>query len=106
MRCNGARFQKTPCERGLGHCARRPWSAGGAITIEATIDQTDIPELSGAKGISVDVEGYLWVLQQGNMAYKIDRETYEYWIFNNPSSMYTYSDMTGFGLWNVNNPVG
>ena len=71
-----------------------------------TIETSDIPELGALKGISVDFEGYLWVLQQGTQAFKIDRDTYAVEIFTNPSSMYTYSDMTGFGLKNVSNPAG
>lgn len=58
-------------------------------------------------GISIDVEGYVWVVDQGGWAYKVDPETYQVVLqvmgLNQP---YTYSDMTGAGLDLVVNPQG
>lgn len=71
------------------------------VQVVDIIDTDDVPDLSGTKGISVDVEGFLWVLQQGTKAWKIDRDSHDFEVFNNTTSMYTYSDMTGFGLKNV-----
>ena len=49
----------------------------------------------------------MWVLQTGTLAFKIDPENYgSYDIFTNSSAMYTYSDMTGFGLKGVAFPEG
>jgi streptogramin lyase len=61
----------------------------------------DVPGLSMPWGLSFDAEGYLWAIEMGTQVYKIDVETGEHWIFDNNTSMYTYSDFTGFGLANV-----
>lgn len=60
-------------------------------------------------GISVDVQNFLRLIETGGAptkAFKIDTETYDYEFFDNPARMYTYSDMTGFGLANVADPAG
>ncbi len=74
-----------------------------ADTMQITdmITKADIPDLGNSWGLATDVEGYLWAVEMGTQAYKIDRTDYSYEIFNNNTSMYTYSDMTGFGLVNV-----
>jgi hypothetical protein len=65
------------------------------------ITDTDIPEIGNSWGLATDVEGYLWAVEMGTRAFKIDRADYSYQFFQNTTSMYTYSDMTGFGLKNV-----
>jgi streptogramin lyase len=57
-------------------------------------------------GVSIDVEGYVWVVDQGaNMAFKVDPETYQVQLtVPGLVSPYTYSDMTGAGLNLVVNP--
>ncbi|MEX1363620.1 MAG: hypothetical protein AB1Z98_10860 [Nannocystaceae bacterium] len=57
-------------------------------------------------GVSIDVEGYVWIVDQGsNSAYKIDPETYQVQLsVFGLQSPYTYSDMTGAGLNLVVNP--
>ena len=53
--------------------------------------------LNPAKGIAVDIEGFVWVV--GELAYKVDAATGEsvgsYDALTDP---YTYSDMTGTAL--------
>jgi len=71
------------------------------MDIIGMITKTDIPEIGNSWGLATDVEGYLWAVEMGTRAFKIDRTDYSYEIFQNMSSMYTYSDMTGFGLINV-----
>lgn len=71
------------------------------LAVLDTITGADIPEIGLSWGLATDVEGYLWAVENGNKAFKIDRKDYSYQIFTNPTSMYTYSDMTGFGLINV-----
>ncbi len=50
-------------------------------------------------GVSIDVEGYVWVVDTGGWAYKVDPDNYvvveQVFGLVNP---YTYSDMTGAGL--------
>ena len=58
-------------------------------------------------GVSIDIEGYVWVVDKGNRAFKVHPETYEVEItFMNLVNPYTYSDMTGAGFDIVINPVG
>jgi streptogramin lyase len=59
-------------------------------------------------GVSIDAEGYVWVVDQdANAAFKVDPESYEMVLrvdgLNGP---YTYSDMTGRALNLVFNPAG
>lgn len=50
-------------------------------------------------GVSIDVEGYVWVVDQGGWAYKLDPDTYQIvGEVRGLESPYTYSDMTGAGL--------
>lgn len=57
-------------------------------------------------GVSIDVEGYVWVVDQGaNQAFKVDPETYQVQLtVSGLFQPYTYSDMTGAGLNLVVNP--
>jgi DNA-binding beta-propeller fold protein YncE len=68
-----------------------------------------IPGCLTPVGISIDVQGYVWVVDQGaNAAFKVDPDTYQVVLtVEGLISPYTYSDMTGAGLnLVVNNPVG
>jgi hypothetical protein len=51
-------------------------------------------------GVSIDVEGYVWVVDQGaNQAFKVDPDTYQVQLtVSGLFQPYTYSDMTGAGL--------
>jgi streptogramin lyase len=51
-------------------------------------------------GISIDVEGFVWVVDQGaNAAFKVNPESYQVELsVGGLSQPYTYSDMTGAGL--------
>jgi hypothetical protein len=67
---------------------------------EVTItDFVQLPGCSEPVGVSIDVEGYVWVVDHAGWAYKIDPDNYQIQIqvtgLVNP---YTYSDMTGAGL--------
>lgn len=54
----------------------------------------------GAKGISVDVDGFVWVVNE--WAWKVDASTgLDVGAYNGLSGPYTYSDMTGYALSNV-----
>ena len=59
-----------------------------------------LPGCSNPWGVSIDFEGYVWVVDMGaNKAFKVDPDTYQVVAevagFQNP---YTYSDMTGAAL--------
>ena len=67
-----------------------------------------IPGCSTPVGVSIDVDGYVWVVDQGSgQAFKIDPDTYQVALtVGGLDSPYTYSDMTGAGLNLVINPPG
>jgi hypothetical protein len=78
-----------------------------AIDVE-TLEVIDfIPIPAGVtKGVSIDFYGYVWIVDMGNSAYKVDPETHMYEVYNGLNEAYTYSDMTGAGLKNVAFPTG
>ncbi|TPV95076.1 MAG: hypothetical protein B7733_11860 [Myxococcales bacterium FL481] len=59
------------------------------------------------KGISIDFEGYVWAIGymgvggDNEYAHKIDPETGEFEVYTGLDGPYTYSDMTGFALFNA-----
>jgi hypothetical protein len=65
-------------------------AVGPSVTIEGTV-----------KGISVDVDGYVWAVTQIGRAYKIDPDDFSFEYYAGLSGPYTYSDMTGWALQNV-----
>jgi hypothetical protein len=93
----------------------RAWAAtnspAGVMAVDTETETLLAPSitLAGATtpvGISIDVDGYVWVVDQtSNAAYKMDPDTYvvEATVggLNGP---YTYSDMTGAGLDLVTHP--
>jgi hypothetical protein len=61
---------------------------------------------SSPKGVSIDFEGYVWVVDMGSSAFKVDPDTMTFEVYNQLNGPYTYSDMTGWGLSNVTFPPG
>jgi streptogramin lyase len=60
----------------------------------------NIPGAAVPVGVSIDVDGFVWVVDQAaNAAFKVNPDTYQTVAtttgLNQP---YTYSDMTGAGL--------
>lgn len=55
-------------------------------------------------GVSIDVEGYVWMVDEAGWAWKMHPETYDKEIVMIAGQHYTYSDMTGGGLNAVVNP--
>ncbi|MGB1016931.1 MAG: hypothetical protein ACPG4T_22520, partial [Nannocystaceae bacterium] len=58
-----------------------------------------LPGCSQPWGVSIDYEGYVWVVDKANIAFKVDPDTYE--VVSTVSGLvspYTYSDMTGVAL--------
>jgi streptogramin lyase len=68
----------------------------------------EIPGCVTPVGVSIDTEGYVWVVDEdANAAFKIDPDTHQVEArVEGLSSPYTYSDMTGRGLGLVINPQG
>ncbi len=78
---------------------------GGMMVVdtltETVIQQNvQIPGSSTPLGVSIDVEGFVWVVDQGcECAFKIDPDTYQVVLqVMGLQQPYTYSDMTGAGL--------
>ena len=72
-------------------------------------DSVPLPGTNTVKGVSVDIDGYIWAVRQDEpTAYKIDPDTYAIETYDGLSNPYTYSDMTGGALTNVtcNPPEG
>lgn len=79
----------------------------GAVAVD--IDTLEIGTVfttnmgGGIKGISVDVDGFVWAV--GDIAFKVDPATGTVADFyNGLTNPYTYSDMTGYALGNVTCP--
>jgi streptogramin lyase len=93
----------------------RIWAAGdgGVVWVDmetlAIGDEVALPVTNQVKGVSVDIDGFIWAVAQDDpRAFKIDPETYEYEIYDGLDGPYTYSDMTGGAVFNVtcNPPEG
>ena len=97
------------CLRGLMVDAEdRAWIAGNnscrlvevdTVTNTVINPNIPIPGCSTPVGISIDVDGYVWIVDQNGTAYKMDPDTYQIVdSYSGLSSPYTYSDMTGGGI--------
>lgn len=61
-----------------------------------------LPNQNLARGIGVDVDGYIWAVPLGGTtAYRIHPETFEIATYDGLNSPYTYSDMAGGQINNV-----
>lgn len=59
-------------------------------------------EIGGAYGLALDFEGYVYAVEYtGTRVTKVDPESGESWIYNGLVGAYSYSDLTGFMLWNA-----
>ncbi|MEM6994966.1 MAG: hypothetical protein AAF721_30920 [Myxococcota bacterium] len=76
------------------------------VTKSILDDAIEIPGCQMVVGVSIDVEGYVWLVDYlGSAAYKIDPDTHAVLLTNDGlHDPYTYSDMTGAGLNLVVNP--
>ena len=80
--------------------------ADSASVIEV-IDSSVLTGLSMPAGISIDFEGYVWVVDTlANAAWKVDPSDYSFEKVAGLVNPYTYSDMTGHGLQNAGTPEG
>jgi len=65
-------------------------------------DKVTLPINGLARGIGVDVDGYIWaVMLGGTTAYRINPDTYELATYDGLNAPYTYSDMGGGQINNV-----
>ncbi len=87
---------------------QRIWAAagtgGGVVWVDMetlAVGGTVMVPGGQVKGVSVDIDGYIWAVPQGTVAHKIDPNTFAFTTFSGLGSAYTYSDMTGGALANV-----
>jgi len=59
------------------------------------------PQCGTPVGVSIDVDGFVWMVDHSGWAYRIDPNTYEKTQVVIAGDHYTYSDMTGGGLVNA-----
>ncbi len=92
---------------------RRSMMAGGCglglidtVSGQVLAEAIELPGCITPVGISIDVEGFVWVVDQAaDSAYKVDPDTFATeFVVDGLDAPYTYSDMTGFGLRLVVNP--
>ncbi|TPV97222.1 MAG: hypothetical protein B7733_00570 [Myxococcales bacterium FL481] len=111
-------YEAIPGTKGLGlmvDIENRVWIAGtyqGAIANHLIGVNGDTLEVIGSydfgspetRGISIDFEGFVWMVDRTDTAYKFDPESETLaGKYQELSMPYTYSDMTGYGL-SVANP--
>jgi hypothetical protein len=93
----------------------RAWFAGNnpcrllmvdVTTKQLVEDAIPLPGCQMPVGVSIDVEGYVWVVDRdAEKAYKVDPDTYQVELeVTGLIEPYTYSDMTGAALNLVENP--
>ncbi|MEZ4382413.1 MAG: hypothetical protein R3A79_13765 [Nannocystaceae bacterium] len=85
----------------------KAWIAGNGScrlvevdTVTETITNPNIP-IPGCQtpvGISIDAEGFVWIVDQKGVAYKMNPNDYSFEQVGGFNGPYTYSDMTGAGI--------
>ena len=96
------------CLRGLMVDAQdRAWIAGNGgcrlvevdtVNMVVTNPNIPVPGCSTPVGISIDAEGFVWIVDQNGTAFKMDPDTYTFDSVGGLNGPYTYSDMTGAGI--------
>ena len=81
---------------GTGPCRLVHASVADVKYVNANIP---LPGCSQPWGASIDNEGFVWIVDKGNKAFKVNPDTYAVeLVVNGLVNPYTYSDMTGQGL--------
>jgi streptogramin lyase len=80
-----------------------PWSTTGVVAFDietmAIVESFDMTGIAPeSRGISIDFDGYVWMVDQTDSAFKIDPATGTWERYQGLTGPYTYSDMTGWGL--------
>jgi streptogramin lyase len=96
---------------GVMWIAHFPWGGMEGVSALDTetmqlLDFINVPAASLGKGVSIDFNGYIWLVDMSHSAFRIDPDTHEYVAYDGLTGPYTYSDMTGFGLASVSRPAG
>jgi DNA-binding beta-propeller fold protein YncE len=61
------------------------------------VTEIDIPVVA-SRGVSVDADGFVWFIEVGRRAFKINPNSRTYQVYDGLVGAYTYSDMTGNAL--------
>jgi hypothetical protein len=80
-----------------------PWATTGVVAFDvesmAIVESFDMTGTAPqSRGISIDFDGYVWMVDQTDSAFKIDPATGTWERYQGLTGPYTYSDMTGWGL--------
>ncbi|MEM6994975.1 MAG: hypothetical protein AAF721_30965 [Myxococcota bacterium] len=67
-----------------------------SMALLATINMA--PDAPSSRGVSIDFDGYVWMIDQDSSAWKIDPALGTWEQYSGLTGPYTYSDMTGWGL--------
>ena len=96
------------CQRGLMvDNKNRGWIAqngGGGCLVQVDtvankiVAQHQLPGCQTVVGVSIDIEGFVWVVDQGGKAYKVNPDNLQSQTVTGFVGPYTYSDMTGAGI--------
>jgi len=77
-------------------------SGGGIIGVNRETLAVDASwPVPGSYGMSIDFYGYVWTVENGNAAHRVDPLTGAVTSYNGLTGAYTYSDMTGYALTNA-----
>ena len=86
-----------PAARSIAACGMMQ-VAGDTLT---AVQFHTFPQCGTPVGMSIDVDGDVWLVDYNGWAYEIDPETYAKTLVPIANVHYTYSDMTGGGLQNA-----
>jgi streptogramin lyase len=99
------RRRRRPRRHGLGRLQRRRQQRlrpqPDRLQHDDRVQFHTFPQCGTPVGVSIDVDGFVWMVDHSGWAYRIDPETYEKVQVVVPGDHYTYSDMTGGGLVNA-----
>ena len=92
------------------HTKGRVWMSNSITRFDYATKQWATANASTSGGIAQDLQGRIWAAGQNGLtkAYKIDPNTFAYEFYDGLNGPYTYSDMTGGQISNVecNPPEG
>ncbi len=84
------------------------WMASGNSLVG--VDRENLTVVSnwpvpGSYGVSIDFYGFIWTVENGDSAHRVDPSDGSITSYNGLSGAYTYSDMTGYALTNAGGGV-
>lgn len=84
------------------------WMASGSSLVGVNRETLAVEQewpVPGSYGVSIDFYGYVWTVENGNAAHRLDPLTGTVSTYPGLNGAYTYSDMTGYALSNAGGGV-